>query len=107
MQIKIGVLIAVLQLLHELLRFNTQAIDFWLATCKFPCETRQFTQSLKQSAWHLTHRDASSKARSRRVTCSSSVIAMASAAIRLPAQQGACSLRVAGMQSRARAGRLS
>jgi methylthioribose-1-phosphate isomerase len=49
------------QLVHELLRYNTLAVDFWLAACILPRETRQFPQGLKITAWHLTHRDATSK----------------------------------------------
>ena len=49
------------QLLYELLCYNTLAIDFWLATSIYAVETKQYTQNLKVSSWHLTHRSPAGK----------------------------------------------
>ncbi|KAG2496793.1 hypothetical protein HYH03_005201 [Edaphochlamys debaryana] len=42
-----------LQLLNRYFSHNTAAINFWLAHCVLPSETRQFPQRLAASAWHL------------------------------------------------------
>ncbi|KAG2496538.1 hypothetical protein HYH03_005361 [Edaphochlamys debaryana] len=42
-----------LQHLHAYFSHNTALVDFWLAYCVLPTETRQFPQCLCTSAWHL------------------------------------------------------
>jgi hypothetical protein len=39
--------------LHDAFSHNMAAVDFWLRFCVLPAETRQFTQRLSASAWHL------------------------------------------------------
>lgn len=41
------------RLLWEVYRRNTEAINFWLAYCMLPGETRQFPERLPASAWML------------------------------------------------------
>jgi hypothetical protein len=50
-----------LQLLFEAFQYNTLAIDFWLMTSVLPRDTRQYSENLKVTSWHLAARNDNSK----------------------------------------------
>jgi hypothetical protein len=42
-----------MEVMYRHFSHNMAAIDFWLNSCVFPCETQQYPQRLVANAWHL------------------------------------------------------